>query len=50
MDIECKHPPHVFRIIYDVGEKQTSTYRLCKTCQTIPDFQNYIIAKQEIKN
>ena len=46
----CSHQPHTSRIIFDVGNNQTTTYELCKNCQNLKVFSENILEIIEVNH
>ena len=45
---QCAHEPHVVRIVFDNGNNQTQIFELCRLCQELEVFRDFIITKEEI--
>ena len=45
---QCVHYPHVVRITFDVGNNQTKSFELCRLCQELEVFNDFVITKERI--
>jgi hypothetical protein len=45
---QCAHKPHEVRIVFDNGNNQTQIFELCRLCQELEVFRDFIITKEEI--
>ncbi len=45
---QCTHEPLVVRIVFDNGNNQTEVFELCRLCQELEVFMDFIISKEAI--